>query len=177
MKTILLSVVLTLMGSLASIAGVPGDAVVAHLNRIVIPRIEFDRASVEEAIDFLRSRCADVDPDPDPARRGISILTKRPGQADQNTTTDPGIPANPGSIKITYSGKSVPLVVALSEIARQAHLDIYLTESGIVICQMGDPPFPNGKAEKGEVWKTIYKSKSAPAQPRRDEKESAPHDR
>ena len=46
----------------------------------------------------------------------------------------------------------------LAEVARQAHLDIYLTDVGFVICQTGDPPFPNGKAENGEVWKTIYKA-------------------
>jgi len=68
MNTILLSIVLTLMSPLTSIAGVPEDAIVAHLNRIVIPRIEFDHEPVAEAIDFLSMRCVDMDPGPDPAR-------------------------------------------------------------------------------------------------------------
>ena len=126
-----------------------------RLNRIVIPRIEFDHVALEEAIDFLRLRCAELDPDPDPAHRGISMLTKQPKTNDKNTTTDSGIAANSEAIKITYSAEAVPILVALAEIARQAHLDIYLTEVGIVICQIGDPPFPNDKAEKGEVWETL----------------------
>ena len=135
-----------------------------RLNRIVIPIIEFDHDSIEEAIDFLSARCVDMDPDPDPTHRGVSILTKRPRQPVQ-----PEIAANPERIIITYSGKAVPFLVALAEVARQAYLDIYLTEIGIVICQIGDPPFPNTKAKEGEVWKTIYKSKAKPTQPRKGE--------
>jgi hypothetical protein len=158
MKHLLPSVALALLSSLASVASEPGDGFVAKLDRIVIPRIEFDQVSVEEAIDFVRMRCFELDPEPEPARRGISFLTKRPKQADKNEAPNPVPSSSAESIKITYSAKAVPILVVLAEVARQAHLDIYLTEVGIVICQIGEPPFPNAKAEKGEVWKTIYKA-------------------
>ncbi len=46
-------------------------------------------------------------------------------------------------------------------------MDVYITSVGIVICQCGDPPFPNGKGEKGEVWGTIYQApRKAQAQPK-----------
>ena len=158
MKHLLPSVALALLSSLASVAGEPGDWFVAKLNRIVVPRIEFGQVSVEEAIDFVRMRCFELDPEPEPARRGISFLTKRPKQAGKNEAPDSVPPSSAESIKITYSAIAVPMLLVLAEVARQAHLDIYLTDVGIVICQIGDPPFPNGKAEKGEVWKTIYKA-------------------
>lgn len=48
--------------------------VAAKLNRIIIPQIALDQASLDEALDFLRLRSAEVDVlEPDPNRRGVNI--------------------------------------------------------------------------------------------------------
>ena len=85
-------------------------------------------------------------------------MFRQPEKTNSPVTAIPEDDANIGGIIITYSAKNVGLLDALAEIARQAHIDIYLTDIGIMFCQMNKPPFPNEKSEKGEVWKIIYKS-------------------
>lgn len=49
------------------------------LRRIVIPRIDFEDVSLEEAIDFLRARSMELDSlELDPAKKGINILCRGP---------------------------------------------------------------------------------------------------
>ncbi len=137
-----------------------GSEVIDRLQSIVIPKIEFDHTSLEEVVDFLRQRSLELESGTDPERKGISMLIKHPGKPGSPATTYPNNAANPGGLDITYSAKDVHLLDAMTEMARQAQLDIYLTDVGIVICQMDDPPFPNAKSGKGDVWRIIYKSGS-----------------
>ena len=49
------------------------------LRRIIIPRIDFEDTTVEEAIDFLRLRSAELDTlELDPARKGVNFVIRRP---------------------------------------------------------------------------------------------------
>lgn len=49
------------------------------LRRIVIPRIDFADTTVEEAIDFLRLRAAELDTlELDPAKKGVNFVVRRP---------------------------------------------------------------------------------------------------
>jgi hypothetical protein len=133
------------------------DYVMAKLEKIVIPVINLEDASIEEAIDFLRMRSFDLEEEP-PERRGVSWIVKsrRVNATDSNAG---GLePVEPNLVpKINYSAKEVGLLTAIEEIARQAHMDVYLTNVGIVICPLGDPPLPVGKTDGEEVWKTIHK--------------------
>lgn len=125
-----------------------GNELVASLEKIVIPVIEFEEVTVEEAIDFLRIRSFELEPG-EPERKGVSWIIKSAG----------GVPgtgkANPLP-KIRYRARNVGLLTALEEIARLAHLDVYLTTVGIVICQAGDPPVPVGKMEGAKILKTLH---------------------
>jgi len=48
--------------------------VAAKLERIIIPKISLDQASLDDAVDFLRTRAAEFDTfEPDPARRGVNF--------------------------------------------------------------------------------------------------------
>ena len=49
------------------------------LKRIIIPNIAFDEITLEEALDFLRRRAAELDTlEVDPARKGINIVLRQP---------------------------------------------------------------------------------------------------
>jgi len=139
----------------------PGDAVIAKLDTIVIPVVNLENASAEEAIDFLRMRSIELVDVRDPSLRGVffSVRQDRPIKA---SASDGSSGLNPYSVAldypISYVGKDVPFFDVLTEIARQGRLDAYLTSVGIIITAEGKPPFPNLKATEGEVWKTLRKT-------------------
>lgn len=81
------------------------------LNRIIIPRIDFEDCSVEEAINFLRLRAAELDvKEPDPAMKGINFVIRRPRPS-------------PGTLRVKELRiRNVPLAVALKYICAQTKL-------------------------------------------------------
>ncbi len=108
------------------------------LRRIIIPKIDFDDTTVEEAIDFLRMRAAELDNlELDPARKGVNFVVRRP-RATGVTAPDAGTDAtatepaaalptagtsDPGSLRVKELRiRNVPLAVALKYICDQARL-------------------------------------------------------
>jgi len=91
------------------------------LRRIIIPKIDFEDTTVEEAIDFLRMRAAELDTlELDPARRGVNFVIRRPrgGAADGAL-----IGGDPGAIRIPeLRVRNVPLAVALRYITEATRL-------------------------------------------------------
>ena len=100
------------------------------LRRIVIPMIDFEDTSVEEAIDFLRLRSNELDTtELDPTKKGVNFVVRRP-RADAGaapTTGDATAPlggsADPGALRIKQLRlRNVPLAVALKYICDQTRL-------------------------------------------------------
>ncbi|MCX6868579.1 MAG: hypothetical protein NTV46_20710, partial [Verrucomicrobia bacterium] len=112
------------------------------LKSIIIPKIDFEDTTVEEAIDFLRMRCAELDTlELDPAKKGMNLVIRRPRNTSGKTDPD----ADPGALRIKELRiRNVPLAVALKYICDQTKLrykvDDYAvtlvpqTESGEDIC-------------------------------------------
>lgn len=125
-----------------------GNDIVARLEKIVIPVIEFEEVTVEEVIDFLRMRSFELEPG-EPERIGVSWIVNSAGGV-------PGTEAANSPAKIRYRARNVVLLTALEEVARQAHLDVYLTTVGIVICRAGAPPLSVGNMEGAEILKTLH---------------------
>jgi general secretion pathway protein D len=103
------------------------------LKRIVIPRIDFEDTTVEEAIDFLRLRAAELDTtELDPAKKGVNFVIRRPrpgagvGEAasgDLGGAELPTIAGDPGSMRVRELRlRNVPLAVALKYICDQTKL-------------------------------------------------------
>ena len=102
------------------------------LRRIVIPSINFEDTTVEEAIDFLRLRSVELDTlELDPDRKGVNFVIRRPRAAPAAAAAD-GLDAaaggdeaaggllgggDPGSLRISELRlRNVPLAVALKYI-------------------------------------------------------------
>jgi general secretion pathway protein D len=119
---------------------IDGDGVAyitAKLRNIIIPRIDFEDTTVEEAIDFLRLRSAELDTlELDPARKGVNFVIRRPragglgGGSDADAGVDAGggdaLPlgvGDPSSLRIReLRVRNVPLAVALRYIADATRL-------------------------------------------------------
>jgi hypothetical protein len=105
------------------------------LRRIIIPKIDFEDITVEEAVDFLRSRAAELDMiETDPGRKGINFLIRQ-------TEGEAG----PGSYRIkSLRLTNVPIGEALKYICEAAKLryksDDYAVTLG-AITEMGSEMF------------------------------------
>jgi general secretion pathway protein D len=104
------------------------------LRRIVVPKIDFEETTVEEAIAFLRMRSIELDTlELDPAKKGVNFVVRRPRSAPLGGGADAGLDAaeagglapvtDPSALKIKELRiRNVPLAVALKYICDSTKL-------------------------------------------------------
>jgi general secretion pathway protein D len=128
------------------------------LRRIIIPRIDFENTTVEEAVAFLRQRAAELDTlELDPARKGVNFVVRRPraaeGGADAGGAAAPlggdVLPAaanDPGSLRIPeLRVRNVPLQVALKYICDATKLRYKVDDFAVTLVpqtETGEEIFP-----------------------------------
>jgi hypothetical protein len=110
------------------------------LKSIIIPVIDFEDTSVEEAIDFLRSRAMELDTNElDPSRKGINFVIHRPrasGDAglDADAAGGLGAASDPGRLRINELRlRNVPLGEALRYICEQTKLRYKIDEYAVTL--------------------------------------------
>jgi beta-lactamase regulating signal transducer with metallopeptidase domain len=109
------------------------------LEKIVIPQIQFQGATVEECLEFLRVKSRSNDTlTADPAKRGVSILY-RPGET-------------PSTAAITMDLKDVPLGEALRYVVNLAKLKMSIQPYAVIVGENvsaidSDIPEPKSAAE------------------------------
>jgi hypothetical protein len=114
------------------------------LNRLIIPRIDFENTTVEEAIDFLRLRAAELDTtEPDPTKKGINFVIRRPrlaAGADADTAKSPADPASdPGTLRVKELRiRNVPLAVALKYICDQTKLRYKVDDFAVTLVSQSE---------------------------------------
>jgi general secretion pathway protein D len=138
--------------------------ITTKLNQIIIPKIEFREATVREAIDFLKQKSRELDPETDPAKpKGVNIVLKLESTSGSvlptptgPTTTEPAIPGletapatvpaaptaaliSPSEARITLSLTNIPLMEALRYITNLANLKIKVEPFAISIVPLSEP--------------------------------------
>ncbi len=76
------------------------EAMTAKLNRIIVPRINFQDTTIREAVDYLRQISRQLDTlEPDPTKKGVNIFLKlaAPVASAAGTGSDILPPAEPGA--------------------------------------------------------------------------------
>ena len=129
----------------------------AALDRITIPSVNLKGVTIQQAVSLAWSYAVELDPTTiDPKEKGVTISVLFPSGKTY---------CRGGSVKafddeldasISYQVRDVSLVTLLTEIAKQAGMDLYTTSSGVVLCPAETKPFPNGLSEEGEVWEQLY---------------------
>ena len=119
------------------------------LKNIIIPDVDFEDVTVDQAITELRLRADEFDYESDPEKRGINIITRDPklisGDAGQlNGDDDLGVDAvavsqeNIGSIKIdSLQVNNVPLGKVLQFICDKTRLRIKIDEYAVILLPVG----------------------------------------
>lgn len=131
------------------------ESIQDKLNRIIIPKIEFHDATVREAIDFLKQKSRECDPDPDPARRGVNFVLKLEnvtglGSAEATVPLAPpaapeaeqqavAVPLLPYEAKITLSLTNIPLGEALRYVTNLAGLKMKIDPYAVMIVPLSEP--------------------------------------
>lgn len=121
------------VGSQTETAGVA--YITEKLKSIIIPRIDFEDTTVEEAIDFLRLRAAELDTtELDPSKKGVNFVVRRPRASAPAGGPDAGLApgaddalplatSDPGALRIKeLRVRNVPLATALKYIGEQTKL-------------------------------------------------------
>lgn len=126
------------------------EAIIAKLNRIILPKVDFRDTTIREAVEFLRQASRKLDTlEPDNAKKGVNVFLKLPmaGAATAAGTdiTAPGAaaaaPAAPATTEdttITLSLSNIPLYEALRYVAAQAGLKIKIDPAAVSIVPLTD---------------------------------------
>ena len=92
------------------------------LDEIIVSKIDFNEASVREALDFLKARAATLDVgEPDPARKGINIVLRLPPEAAE------------AAQKVTLTLNDIPLRQAIGYVAGVANLKFKVEPHAVVV--------------------------------------------
>ncbi|QTN32688.1 M56 family metallopeptidase [Akkermansiaceae bacterium] len=114
-------------------AAKPGQAgIEAKLNRIVMPRIDFEDVTLGDAIEYLRIRSAELDvAEKDPARKGFNfVIQGAPGAKDDDDPESRRIP----ELRL----RNVPIGVVLDYICNATRMAYKVDEFAIAIRPLGN---------------------------------------
>lgn len=109
------------------------------LQSLILPVIDFEDTTVEEAVDFLRQRSAELDPMAEDRHlhRGVSFVVRKPARetSPQGEEEPPLLDTSKeyASIRITLSERNISVWDALQRIASHAQLKIEIKGERIVI--------------------------------------------
>ncbi|MBX3741731.1 MAG: type II and III secretion system protein [Akkermansiaceae bacterium] len=113
------------------------------LKTIIVPRIDFEDTTVEEAIDFLRMRSVELDTmELDPTKKGVNFIVRRPRPAAAAAPSPDGTaPADtlaaapdPSTIRIPQLRvRNVPLQTALQYICDAAKLRFKVDDFSVTL--------------------------------------------
>lgn len=118
------------------------------LRTIIIPRIDFENTTLEEAIDFLRQRSVELDSvEPNPERKGVSfVIRKARASAGSAPLEDTGLPgatlgeAGPGSVVIPeLKLNNVPLATALKYITDETKMRYRVDDFAVTLVPATEP--------------------------------------
>ena len=115
------------------------------LKNMIIPVVDFDDTTVEEAIDFLRQRAAELDKwELDPVKKGINFVIRKPrigggGAPDAELDIEGGLGAiDPGSARVKeLKLRNVPLSSVLQYICEQARLRFKVDDFAVTLLPIG----------------------------------------
>jgi hypothetical protein len=119
-------------GRTGGLAGDSGAYYEEKMKQIIFPQVQFEGATAEEAIEFLRIKSRDYDSsEKDPARRGMSLIIK-PGPA-------------PSTARISLDLKNVSYAEALRQITQLAGMKYAVEPHAIVVTPRAETSEDSGK--------------------------------
>lgn len=95
------------------------------MDRIIIPRVQFQGASIEEALEFLRIKSRDFDTvERDPSRKGINLIAKHG--------------STPSTAQISLDLKDVPMTEVLRYVTELAGMKYKIEPYAVLVVPLSD---------------------------------------
>ncbi len=115
------------------------------LDNIILPVVDFERTTVEDAISFLRMRAREFDTfELDPEKKGINFVVRSPRiegateTLDEELEVEGGLAGGPGERPVeNLKLRNVPLRVALQYICDNAKLRYKVDEHAVTLLPLG----------------------------------------
>jgi len=120
------------------------DRIANKMDALIMPEVNFEDTSLEEAIGFLRLRSMELDAaEPDPSKKGLNFVLRKPRPMA-------GEPAPKPPALLTFGMKNVPFRRMLDEAARQSGFRYQIDDFAVTFVPP-DPiaPAPAGNAKAG----------------------------
>jgi len=120
------------------------ELMLARLNRIIIPKIDFKDATIRQAVSFLQQQSRTLEgPDREGAQGGINIVLKLPSSPLRAPTTDefgetPATPSASLDSRITLNLANVPLYEALRYVATLAGLKVKVEPFAVSVVPLSE---------------------------------------
>jgi general secretion pathway protein D len=118
------------------------ELMVARLNRIIVPRIDFRDATVRQAVSFLQQQSRSLEAGSED-EAGINIVLKLPTSAPPPAVDEFGetsaTPLSPSEARITLNLTNVPLYEALRYVATLAGLKVKVEPFAVSIVPLSEP--------------------------------------
>jgi len=152
MKTILLAAIalLAVLLPVHAQGRMSAQILEGKVQNIILDEVVMRGFTMQEAIELLTQRSKNLDSDPDASLRGVTFIVVPPAGPDRSPDHN-----DLRAQKVDYTGKNVSLDTVLREIAKITQHDVFLTSAGVVIVPKGNPPFPNEKADRGEIYRKL----------------------
>jgi general secretion pathway protein D len=123
------------------------ELMLARLNRIIVPRVDFRDTTIRQAVTFLQQRSRDLDTtESAPDQRGINIFLKLPtpggpsvAPAREIDDETPAAPAPGIEDRITLNLTNVPLYEALRYVATLAGLKVKVEPFAVSLVPLSEP--------------------------------------
>ena len=116
--------------SAPGMAGAGATYILQKLRSVVIPVIDFEDLSLEEAIDYLRVRSIELDPELDPDLKGVNFVVRKPAGGGGGLLDGGGV----GDARIERLFlRNVPLSEALNYICEATRLRWSVDEHAVTI--------------------------------------------
>jgi general secretion pathway protein D len=120
------------------------ELMLARLNRIIIPKIDFKDATIRQAVSFLQQQSRTLEgPDREGAQSGINIVLKLPSSPLRAPTTDEfgeasAVPSASPDSRITLNLANVPLYEALRYVATLAGLKVKVEPFAVSVVPLSE---------------------------------------
>lgn len=108
------------------------QAIRSKLDNIIIPEVDFENTTIEEAIDFVRFRARELDTTSTESTRGMSFVIEAPQfDHDPNLGADATLQPDLAIKTITLRGNNMKLGDILNQICQQTGYELVLTDHGV----------------------------------------------
>ncbi|MEI6345438.1 MAG: hypothetical protein WCP41_08805, partial [Verrucomicrobiota bacterium] len=111
------------------------DQIVAKLNSIIIPKIELNDSPMSEAVEYLKQKARDQDPE----KKGVNIFLKFSQTADGGSKSESKIGGTATEPTINLSLNHVPLYVALEYVSKLANMKLKVDPYAVSIVPLTEP--------------------------------------